>query len=88
MDYFGRIKKHVLVGRGGSLGVGFEDSNAHTKPSLTLLSLLPAYGSVSTQLLLQPHAYLLAAMLPATSVIDSSLKKTYKQAPSILYKLP
>lgn len=71
MDYFRRIKRRVLVGRGVSLGVGFEDSNAHTKPSLTLLSLFLAYVSVSTQPLLQPHAYLLAAMLPAMLVIDS-----------------
>ena len=56
-----------------SLGVGFEVLKINTKPSS--LSLLYACGSdVSSQLLLQCHVCLFAAMLPAMMKWTKPLK--------------
>lgn len=69
-----------------SLGVGFEVSNTHAKTTVSVCLSLPiswptACGSdVSSQLLLQHHAYLSVAMLPAKKVTDAS-SGTVKKPP-------
>jgi hypothetical protein len=63
------IKRCGLVGEGVSLGVYLEVLKGHTRSSL---SLSPTCGSdTGSQLLLQHHACLPAAKLPAMVVMGS-----------------
>lgn len=57
VDFLGRIVRCGLVGRGGSLMVGFEVSKTHARLNLTLF-LLPACRS----------GYKLSVMAPAPSL--------------------
>ena len=60
-----------------SLSVGFEVSEAHARPSVSLYLQL-VDQNVSSQLLLQPHACLSADMLPARMVMDSPSRTVSK----------
>ena len=57
------LESMVLLEEVCPLDVNFEDSKAHTRPTLSLC-LQPADQDVSSQLLFQSHACLPAAMLP------------------------
>lgn len=61
VDYLGRIRRG-LVGEGLSLGVGFEVSKAHARPSL-FLCLLPLDQECKLEATTPCHAYWLSAMM-------------------------
>lgn len=73
VECLGKIRKCGFLGGVVSLSADSEVSKAHTKPSLSLCFLL-VNQDVSCRLLLQPHAYLLASLLPAMVVMNSPLK--------------
>lgn len=59
-NYLGRIRKCGLIQRDVSLGVSFEFSETHTRPSCSLFAVKTSGSDVNlnTQLLLQHHARL------------------------------